>query len=390
MNIRLVGAGISGLACATELATLGHSVTIHEASSSLDDIGAGIQLSPNAMHVLADYGLKEEILDLGSEPEKIIFQSHNSLQPLLKIDIKKISNNNYQNHYIHIHRADLIKTLYTKAVSLGVRVRFNSKGLDFKHENDCIELRLSNNESKTCDLLIAADGVKSLFRNKIASSNKRFFSGKVAWRCLIEPKEYVKSFSLNHAYAFLGPKNHLVAYPIRNNQLINIVAITSAKEWIEEEWSIPGTKEELLKNFLDWHPKINHLIDSCSEVHKWGLFDHEQLNVWSFKNLVLLGDACHPMLPFMAQGGAAGIESGFILAKLIDKHQDNLNLAFTSYKEMRDKRTFYLQNVSRSNGIIFHLHPIFRWLVFKWASIFPFIIENRNKRVFNFNPLKEF
>lgn len=340
-NIAIIGAGIGGLTAALALAQRGHAVQVFEQASALATVGAGIQLGPNATRILQSLGLQRALTTITNQPQAINLKRFSDGKPLNTLAL------NGDSPYYVLHRADLITLLAHAAETAGAQIQFNA------HVDDITALDQH--------LIIGADGIHSHTRKQLFSPTPARFTGNIAWRGLVPLAQFPELAKHNQVTAWLGPKRHFVHYILPHQNALNIIAIVEQKQWLEEDWQIPGEIAELAAAFRHWHPQVQQLIhaidpNSCA---KWGLFDRQPQRPWHKNNVVLLGDACHAMLPFLAQGAAMAIEDAWVLANTFDSR--NLQASLAAYEQQRFARTARMQRESRANAWRYHLsNPILR------------------------------
>ena len=286
LNITIIGAGIGGLTAALALQANGHRVRIHEQASSLGEVGAGVMLSPNAMRVFLKLGLGAKIAAQSIRPTFTAVRNSVDGRVLSHVELQNSSDGA---PFYYIHRADL-HSILVNAV--------------YANDTDAIKLSspYTGKEEFDCDVLVGADGIKSVVRQLVAGDVPTRFTGNVAWRGLV-PIELLRPESRQHeSIVWVGPGRHVVRYAVRSGTLMNFVAITEQAEWQEEGWNTPANIQSVLKEFADWHPEVLNILESVpnGSCYKWGLFDRDPLPRLVKGNIVLIGDAAHPMLPFMA------------------------------------------------------------------------------------------
>jgi salicylate hydroxylase len=264
--------------------------------------------------------------------------------------------------YYHIHRADLISVLLN-AISNEplVTLRTNSVVDKILAHDDKVELALDG-KAFTADGLIGADGIHSFVRATMFGQSKPDFTGNIAWRALV-PTASLPSAVPPVAAAWWGPGKHFVHYYVRGGDWVNCVCVVEKAGWEIESWHERGDLKELKRDFAGWHPTITSLIDNMNPdaCYKWALFDRPPMDQWSKGNITLLGDACHPTLPFMAQGAAMAIEDALVLSFCL-KRSTSIETAFKHYESLRHERCAGIQASSRRNASVFHLRGLKAWV----------------------------
>lgn len=349
----IIGAGIGGLTTALILAQKGIDVEVFEKADNFSNIGAGLQLSPNAMAVLSSLGLAEKIEQLACEPEAGILRDYKTGHPLLTTKMQGVYERRYGSKYLHIHRADLIDCLFKATQKDGVKIHFGSNISSVNETENSVQIQ-TNKQFYKGDLLIAADGIRSTFRDKIAGKSSPSFSGQIAWRGLIPTERLPPDTIPFAANNWLGAGRHFVSYYVSGGKMINFVAVEERTEWAEENWDAPANMKELKRAFTGWDARVVSLIEACEEAYLWGLFDHAPLPKWTKGRMALLGDAAHPMLPFMAQGAAMAIEDAWGLAHCLTDDSAHIAKALRDYEAIRKPRASRLQKISRDNADLYH------------------------------------
>ncbi|MGB0843500.1 MAG: FAD-dependent monooxygenase [Alphaproteobacteria bacterium] len=355
MKILIVGAGLGGFGAAIALARHGFQVTLIEKAARLEDVGAGIQLSPNAMHVLAAYGLGQQVADVGFRPESGIIRDYASGRVVTNTPFAGVAERRYGQPYVHIHRADLVKILHDEALKVGVTVHLNTQLKSFSQEPDkCVISTVSGQELQG-DALIGADGIGSSIQAGLFGHQKPRWTSQVAWRATVPVDRLPENCVKPSATVWRGPNKHLVTYLLKSGKLANIVAVEECDKQHAETWREEGDALQLQHAFDGWHADVEALLGAVTETHIWGLYDRAPFKSWGTGRVTLLGDACHPMLPFMAQGGAMALEDGYVLADCLKRVSD-VSAALKLYERMRKPRTSMVQKRSAENSGLFHMH----------------------------------
>lgn len=355
MKIGIIGGGVGGLSTALCALRFGHQVTILEQAPKLEEVGSGIQLSPNAITVLQALGLSGAMKALAFEPKAIEARLGRSGRRIFKIPLKDYAQQNWNAPYLHMHRADLIKILEgelkrlsPKALHLGQRMT------SYKERGQQVRVDFESAKQMSFDLLVGADGIRSSVRRQMLGADPARFTGNVAWRAVV-PKAKLGGLSIPPtAGLWMGPKRHAVIYHIRGGDYVNFAGVVERDDWQQEGWFEKGDKADLIRDFAGWHPVIIKLIDHIEEdgLYRWALFDRLPLERWVDGRVVLLGDAAHPMLPFLAQGAAMAIEDSWSLMQNL-QHYD-VPAALEHYQKQRLPRTSKVQAASRANMGIYH------------------------------------
>ena len=369
LEISIVGAGIGGLVAALALKKRGHKPIIYEKTESLSELGAGIQLSPNANKVLEYLGVMEELQADVYEPEAFQFVHYRTGKVLAQQALKNSSVKIYGSPNYDVHRADLQKALLKIINKEEIQIEKNSEIIDLYEEANGAFIKTKERVIGS-DAVIGADGIHSIVRKKLWGEDQARYTGNVAWRMLVPIEEISSKFLQQNTKVWLGPKKHFVQYLVKGGNFLNCVCLVEQNNWTNEDWSEKGDISELKHIFSDWHPEIQEILESTKpgSLFKWGLHDRAPMNKWSKGRFSLIGDAAHPMLPFVAQGAAMAIEDGIVLASSLSSF-DNVELGLNDYENKRKYRTAKAQKTATRNATIFHLSDffaIFRNLVMKF------------------------
>ena len=354
-RILIAGAGIGGLSAASCLMKAGHHVEIHEQAPELAEVGAGIQVSANAMHVLRHLGLEEAITAVGVRPEAYVFRLHDTGEVIQRFSLSQEELHGAP--YTQLHRADLHDLLAARARELDPNVvRLNHKVTGFTESADGVELRFADGSSARGDLLIGADGLKSVVRAQMFGAAPATYTGDAAWRAVVPTERLPKNLLEQVMSVFMGPDGHVVCYYLRDGTLLNFVGIVETDEVSEESWTVKLPWEELKAQYRGWHPALQTVIDAADkdQCYRWSLFNRPPIREWSTRRVTLLGDAAHPTLPYLAQGAAMAIEDGAVLTRALGM-TDSIAEALQIYQRNRVDRTAKIVLQSSANRELFHL-----------------------------------
>lgn len=352
MRIGIVGGGIGGVALAGALLQRGFEVRIFERAPAFGEIGAGIQMTPNAVKVIKALGLLDKMLAAGFLPRALVGRNWRSARENFRTPLIDTCPVLYDAPFIHIHRADLHAILATM-VPDGVAT-FGVSCTGIRQEKDKAVALFSDGTEFEADLIVGADGVRSVVRSALFGAEDPRFTGHMCYRAVV-PVEGVVDYVSPDTSFWLGPHGHVVTYYVRGGKAVNIVAVTETASWVEESWNAPSTKEEMLGAFRGWHRNVETLFQRVDQVFKWGLFDRDPMKTWSEGRVTLLGDAAHPMLPFLSQGAAMAIEDAYVLAAALDAHGQDVASALRDYEAERLPRTSRVQLEARERGRTYHL-----------------------------------
>ena len=353
MKIAVIGGGIGGLSAALHLLKAGFDVHVYEQAPRITEIGAGIQISPNASRLLIRLGLKSALDAAGVRPLAVHQRRWDDGRTLQRAPLGAEIEATFGAPYYHLHRADLANLL---AAALPTeRLHVDHKLADLEQKGERVIASFDNGATVETDLLIGADGIHSRVRHVMFGPEKPRFTGCVAWRGLV-PAERVAPLGIEVASNnWMGPDGHVVHYWVSAGQFMNVVCIVEHGDWTSDSWTDKGKVADTLARYEGWHPTVRGLIEAFPETYIWALHDRLPLRHWTAGRATLLGDACHPMLPFMAQGAAQSIEDGAALASLLKSLPDDIPEALRRYEEIRKPRATRLQEASANNRTRFHL-----------------------------------
>jgi len=350
MKAIIVGGGIGGLSAALSFLHFGWDVEILEQASER----AGIQISPNGVKVLRAIGVADAVGASAFTPLFAEFRGGRSGRSIARIRMGDHIEARYGAPYWHIHRADLIAALYEAIEARrpgGVQTNMQVKC--YGQDQDSAWAELSSGERVGGDVIIGADGIKSVIREQMLGPARPRFTGNVAWRVVVPVSELGRHSPPPAACVWIGEGKHCVTYLLRGGKLANLVGVVERNDWKVESWTEQGTRKEALADFAGWHPTIRAMLEKAEAHYRWALFDRDPLDQWTDGRVALLGDACHPMLPFMAQGAVMAIEDGFVLARTLSKNGSAADLLESYFASRRD-RTARVQLRARSNMSVFH------------------------------------
>jgi salicylate hydroxylase len=356
MGVRaaVVGGGIGGLVAALALRQAGLDVRVFEQAPAVGTVGAGIQLAPNATRVLDALGVLPAVRRIAVEPTAFEFRRWDDGRLLSSTPLGAAMVADYDAPYLHAHRGDLVAVLSDAVRAAAVPVEVGVRCVDVLPGERGAELRFAGGRRETADLVIGADGIHSVVRHAILGAAEARFTGHVAFRGLI-PAERVAGLPLEHTSTVrMGPGRHCVHYFVSAGRLLNVVCVIEEDAWTRESWTDHGDTAELRAAFSDWDPVVRAVIDELDAPLKWALFDRLPFDRWSKGPVTLLGDACHPMLPYGAQGAAQAIEDAWALAACLRDDHD-VPVALARYEALRHERTARVQAISRGNATRFHL-----------------------------------
>lgn len=359
LRISVVGGGLGGLAAALFLRKAGLDATVYEQMPELREVGAGIVIPPNMVRPLRSLGVADELQSFAVRLEAAWeFRRWEDGQVLFVQAMGDECQRLYGTQCYVAHRADLL-ALFRRALPVQA-IQLDHRYVELRQGGNGAELTFAHRDGQqtkvTADVVIGADGIHSLVREAIVSQTDVRFSGLCAYRCLV-PAEKAPSMALRPVQTlWLGPCRHFVHYPISGGRLVNVVAITPAGDWRTESWTADGQISSLLAEFEHWDKRLGRLIASATATKRWALYDRDPLERWTAGCVGLLGDAAHPMLPFLAQGAAQAIEDAAVLAACLrDTDRGSVAQALRRYEAIRRPRASQVQIMSRGREVRNHL-----------------------------------
>lgn len=352
-RVLIVGGGIGGLTCALALSRAGHSVRLYEQAPALGEIGAGIMLTPNATRVLRHFGLGGALDRGGMRPPASRYRRFYDAALMGDAPLADVMESTHGAPWLHIHRSDLLAALLAAVRDQGgTDLYAGRRATGCKQDGARVTVQFGDGALAEGDLLVACDGVRSIVRAQVVEHAEPRFRGQVAWRALIPAGGLPERVTDRASVVWIGEDRHIVQYVLRGGSLVNYVAIAAQQEWVEEGWNRPAPLKEVQDEFDGWHEDVVALLSAtpADALYKWGLFDRDPLEQWVYGRIALLGDAAHPMLPFMAQGSAMAIEDAAVLSRCLEAF-DDLDVALSRYQAVRRERTarVILQSRAQTN-----------------------------------------
>lgn len=351
-KIAVIGGGLGGLSAALALHRAGFDVDLYEQAPELNEVGGGINMGPNAARILYRLGLGDALDRAAVRPASAHVRRWDDGRTLQKAELNPRSVELYGAPHLTAHRADLQRII---AAGLPLeRIQLGHRLTGVADRVDKVEAEFANGNRITADILIGADGIHSTVRALLFGAQEPNFAGCVAYRGLV-PVERITDLGLERGnQSWLGPGGHLVHYFVSGGRLLNFVGWTEHDTWNREDWTDRATIERALVAFEGWHPQVRRIITEADTCFIWALFDRDPLPRWSAGRVTLLGDACHPMYPFMAQGAAQAVEDGACLAALLSQGGDPVD-TLHRYEQTRLPRVTRLQQMSRTNKYRYHM-----------------------------------
>ncbi|WGW02607.1 FAD-dependent monooxygenase [Tropicibacter oceani] len=351
-HITVLGGGIGGLAAALACARRGAAVRVLEQAEAISEVGAGIQVSPNGLRVIEALGLGAAFRDISVRGRAVVLRDHAQGREVLRLDLGRLPAGQ---DYRFVHRADLIELLAEAAREAGIKVRLLQKAVSVTAGAPAM-VDLANGDRVEEALILGADGLHSVVRPALNGVAKPFFTRQVAWRAIVpnvtgHPDE---------AWVHMGPGRHVVSYPLRGGDWVNLVGAEERRDWAPEGWAHQGDPDAMRAVFAGFGGPIRALLEQVGQVGVWGLFRHPVAQRWHGAGLALLGDAAHPTLPFLAQGANMALEDAWVLADCLASHPDQ-DQALAQYQARRRPRVSRAIATANGNAWKYHLrNPLLR------------------------------
>ncbi len=349
----IAGGGIAGMAAALALARAGWRVTVCEEAPAPAEVGAGLQMSPNAARVLRWLGVLDAVAATAFRPRAAQMRDGRSGARIFRTALGATAEARWGAPYLHVHRADLLAVLSGAAREAGADIRGGTRVEGYVLHPEGPALKLAGGEALSGDLVIGADGIRSALRAGLNGPEEPDFTGQIAWRGTIAAARLPDRLVAPDATVWAGPGRHLVTYYLRGGSLVNFVAVEERSAWTAEGWSVQGDPDQLRRGFVGWHEDVTGLLDQVGETFLWGLFGRPEQVRWVDGPVLLIGDAAHPMLPFMAQGAAMALEDVAVLVAELRAAGDPAE-ALLAHEERRWPRVARVQRISLANGRFFH------------------------------------
>ncbi|MGB7175792.1 MAG: FAD-dependent monooxygenase [Xanthobacteraceae bacterium] len=353
IRMAIVGGGLAGLAAANALARFGIETEVFEASPALGEVGAAVNIAPNATRALIAIGLGEKIADVGlSSPG--IYTRNMQTGEFLEFNDRRKTAARLGAPYYTFHRADLLDALASGPDRRLVHLDHRLVGIE--EQSDSVGLTFANGAKAEAEFVIGADGVRSAIRQALYGQDNPTYTGQMVWRALLNSGDVPRDVLEPTGHVqWVGPGCHLLAYYIRGEKLVNIVTQADTEKWVEEGWSTRGDPDEMRLSFPDPEPRLAKLLSLVTECSKWGLFTRPLTQNWGRSRIQLIGDAAHAMLPNAGQGACQAFEDAYILSRWLQACGNPLE-AFTNFRRVRIPRVHGVQRLSFSNARFKHMH----------------------------------
>ena len=349
-RIAVIGGGIGGLATALALLSRGLDVEVYEQAARLGELGAGIQISPNGTRVLHALGLEQALTAIQVLPLRKEIRHWRTGRTWNWYDLGAATQQRYGSPHVLLHRGDLHAMLVDAVRRLKPgAIHLTSRCVDVVQSDGHAEVRFDNGEAMRAAYVIGADGIHSKIRERLFGPSRPEFTGCVAWRAVVPMRRLPADVATMVSTNWLGPRGHLLHYPIRGGDLMNFLSMVERDDWQVESWTVQGTRQELANDFSGWHADVQTIIQNIDTPYKWALMVRGPMESWSKGRVTLLGDACHPTLPFLGQGGVMAIEDAYVVAACLKTYFDDPGAALARYEDIRRERTAAVVRKSHAN-----------------------------------------
>jgi salicylate hydroxylase len=355
-SVAIAGAGIGGLAAALALQRRGFTVRVFEQAAGLGEIGAGMHLSPNGMKVMHALGLEAALAEIAARPQAIATKHFATGIANFEGLLDDAYEARFGAPFYSFHRADLHGALCNAVLDNDPAcISVDHRVVGVVENDRDVTLEFSDGACTDADVVIGADGVHSRIRACVHGEFDARFTGHVAYRGMVATAALPRDFVEPKLNIWVGPGKHVVAYPVRRGELINYVALVEEDDWTDESWTTKADKNTLARNFNHWNAIVRTLIDLTlqGECYKWALLVRDPLPAWSTSRTTLLGDAAHPMVPYLAQGAVMAVEDAWILAACLEREADT-RAALGNYEKARLERTARVQAAAWEQGQMNH------------------------------------
>lgn len=352
LRIAVVGGGLGGLATARALSERGFRCDVFERAGILTEIGAGINVSPQATRALIALGLGEQAIARANVSKGIFTRDMHTGEEIAYMDMRG-AEEKYGAPFLTFHRADLIELLSASLDPATIHLKHTLSGLE--ENGDEVVLRFANGVTHAADIVIGADGVHSVVRQAIYGDQKPTYTGQMVWRAMVDGRDVPADLLDPSGHIrWVGPGRHFFGYYLRGREVINIVTQEDTDEWVGESWNAAGDVDDMKASFPDPEPRLATLLAAVRDCSKWGLFTRPLTHDWGRGRIQLIGDAAHAMLPNAGQGACQAFEDAYILSRWLDAEADPVE-AFERFREVRIPRVHAVQTRAAANARMFHM-----------------------------------
>jgi 2-polyprenyl-6-methoxyphenol hydroxylase-like FAD-dependent oxidoreductase len=353
LRVAVIGAGIGGLAAACALRLHGCEVSVHERAATLGEVGAGLQLGPNAVKVLRALGIETALRELAVEPVNMVSLAWDDARLRFREPLKAVAAPKFGAPYFTVHRADLHRLLCEKLAPALIRV--DAQCAHVASVKGGAAATFADGSEIEADVIIGADGINSVVRTGLFGPQPARYTQQMAWRCIVPiacvptkvgPGRTV-AIGRDEYVGWIGPQGHVICYPIRKGELYNIFAGHVSEDWVDESWVVPSGIAELLTAYAGWNEALLGMLSKVEQCFKWGIRDRDPLPHWTRGRVSLLGDAAHPMMPTLAQGAAMALEDAYAIARNLARHRGDAETGLKAYESERLPRAREVQLQAR-------------------------------------------
>jgi salicylate hydroxylase len=351
--VAVIGAGIGGLAAACALRAHGFEVAVYERAPALGEVGAGLQLGPNAVKVLRALGLETALKQLACEPANIVSLAWDDAHLRFREPLKAIAAAKFGAPYLTVHRADLHRLLCEQLPAAAIHL--DAQCTHTASVRGGAVATFADGAAAEADVIVGADGINSAVRESLFGPQPARYTQQMAWRCIVPIACVPTEVGLGRAVAvgrdeyvgWIGPEGHVICYPIRGGETYNIFAGHVSEEWVDESWVVPSSVAELKAAYRGWNEALLAMLGNVQQCFKWGIRDRDPLPHWTRGRTTLLGDAAHPMMPTLAQGAAMALEDAYAVARNLARHRGDSEQGLKAYEAERLPRARSVQLQAR-------------------------------------------
>ncbi len=335
-RIAIIGGGIGGLAAALALERRGAETIVCEQSGALSEIGAGLNLTPNAVKALRALDLEKETQAIAAETNFLNIRSWKSGRY-----ISRTKRGDFRQKFgapnLSVHRADLLDVL--AAALKTTQIRFGARCVAVEGNDNSAAARFADGSSIEADIVVGADGIHSVVRSSLFGADTPHFTGCICWRGMAPVDAVPSDINTEDGTMWMGPHGHVVHYPVRRGELLNIVAHIDSDAWTEESWTRQCDVSEVIETYAEWNSELTRVYPSSERWYKWALYDRDPLEHWTKGRATLLGDSAHAMLPYLGTGAGMAIEDAVVLGAAVGRESNDLSAALVAYEQLRVPRT---------------------------------------------------
>jgi salicylate hydroxylase len=356
-GLGIVGGGIGGLTLALGARESGlDQITVYERQPTLpESTGHGIQLTPNATRILHALGLREELADLACASDLLNYRSHRTGYQIAMRPLGAFAEARYGAPFCQVLRDDLVTLLTERVGRQGITLRRGWRCTAVTATDEAVDVRFADQETQQHALLVGCDGVHSFVRSEMHAEAPPAYTGHTAWRGVAPAACLPSGFNAKPVTVWIGPGRHLSQFPVRDGGLIAFTAVVETPYAGPESWYEPAERSDLAAAFAGWNPVVQALIEGARHLHSWPLYDRAPLARWTDGRVTLLGDACHPTLPYLAQGAALAMEDAWVLARMLENWEDEVPTALAEYERYRRPRAARAQVRAREEAQLLHV-----------------------------------